>query len=77
MILSSDGLLHDIGNQVRPDHNLHSEILAIPILDEVLTSIYPDENKKGYDSGLHIALHPYSYGIHTKLYPRGQPAECG
>jgi len=48
LITLLSGLLHDIGNQVnRSDHNLHSEILAIPILDKVLTPIYPDERKRG------------------------------
>ena len=52
LIILLSGLLHDIGNQVnRSDHNLHSEILAIPILDKVLTPIYPDERKKGMIRG--------------------------
>ncbi len=52
LIILLSGLLHDIGNQVnRPNHNLHSEILAIPILDKVLTPIYPDERKRGMIRG--------------------------
>jgi len=52
LIILLSGLLHDIGNQVnRSNHNLHSEILAIPILDKVLTSIYPDERKRGMIRG--------------------------
>jgi len=52
LIILLSGLLHDIGNQVnRSDHNLHSEILAIPILDKLLTPIYPDERKKGIIRG--------------------------
>jgi metal-dependent HD superfamily phosphatase/phosphodiesterase len=48
LIILLSGLLHDIGNQVnRSNHNLHSVALAMPILDRVLTSIYPDERKKG------------------------------
>jgi len=47
LIILLSGLLHDIGNQVnRSNHNLHSEILAAPILDEVLTEIYPDKRKR-------------------------------
>ncbi|MCX6656821.1 MAG: phosphohydrolase, partial [Candidatus Bathyarchaeota archaeon] len=46
------GLLHDIGNQVnREDHNLHSEILAIPILDKILFQVYPDDRKRGIIRG--------------------------
>lgn len=52
LIILLSGLLHDIGNQVnRPNHNLHSEILAIPILDKVLPPIYPDERKRGMIRG--------------------------
>jgi len=52
LIILLSGLLHDIGNQVnRSNHNLHSEILAIPILDKVLTPIYPDERKRGMVRG--------------------------
>lgn len=52
LIILLSGLLHDIGNQVnRSNHNLHSEILAIPILDKVLTPIYPDERKRGMIRG--------------------------
>ena len=52
LIILLSGLLHDIGNQVnRPNHNLHSEILAIPILDKVLTPVYPDERKRGMIRG--------------------------
>ena len=52
LIILLSGLLHDIGNQVnRSNHNLHSGILAIPILDKVLTPIYPDERKKGIIRG--------------------------
>jgi len=52
LIVLLAGLLHDIGNQVnRADHNLHSEILAVPILDNVITPIYPDERKRGIIRG--------------------------
>jgi len=52
LIVLLAGLLHDIGNQVnRSDHNLHSEILAIPILDDVITPIYLDERKRGIIRG--------------------------
>jgi len=52
LIILLAGLLHDIGNQVnRADHNLHSEILAIPILHNVLTPIYVDERKRGIIRG--------------------------
>jgi metal-dependent HD superfamily phosphatase/phosphodiesterase len=52
LIILLAGLLHDIGNQVnRADHNLHSEILAIPVLDKVLTPIYLDERKRGIIRG--------------------------
>jgi len=52
LIILLSGLLHDIGNQVnRSNHNLHSEILAIPILDKVLAPIYPDERKRGMIRG--------------------------
>ncbi len=52
LIILSAGLLHDIGNQVnRSDHNLHSEILAIPILNNVITPIYVDERKRGIIRG--------------------------
>jgi len=52
LIILLSGLLHDVGNQVnRSDHHLHSEILAIPILDRVLTPIYPDERKRGIIRG--------------------------
>jgi metal-dependent HD superfamily phosphatase/phosphodiesterase len=52
LIILLAGLLHDIGNQVnRADHNLHSEILAIPILDKILPPIYPEEQKKGIIRG--------------------------
>ncbi len=52
LVILLSGLLHDIGNQVnRTDHNLHSEILAIPILDRVLSQIYPDERKRGIVRG--------------------------
>jgi metal-dependent HD superfamily phosphatase/phosphodiesterase len=52
LIILLSGLLHDIGNQVnRVDHNLHSEILAIPILDRVLSPIYLDERKMGIIRG--------------------------
>jgi len=52
LIILLSGLLHDIGNQVnRSNHNLHSEILARPILDKILSAIYPDERKKGIVSG--------------------------
>lgn len=52
LIILLAALLHDIGNQVnREDHNLHSGILAIPILDKVLPSIYPDEKVRGMIRG--------------------------
>lgn len=52
LIVLSAGLLHDIGNQVnRADHNLHSEILAVPILDRILPSIYPQARKMGIIRG--------------------------
>jgi hypothetical protein len=52
LIILLSGLLHDIGNQVnRSDHNLHSEILAVPLLDKFLTQIYPDERKRGLIRG--------------------------
>jgi len=52
LIILLSGLLHDIGNQVnRSNHNLHSEILAIPILDEILASIYSDKRKRGIIRG--------------------------
>ena len=62
LITLLSALLHDIGNQVnRSDHNLHSEILAIPILDKVLTPIYPDERKRGIIRG--FILHSiYTHG---------------
>jgi uncharacterized protein len=52
MIILVSGLLHDIGNQVnRADHNLHSEILAIPILEKILPLAYPEERKRGIIRG--------------------------
>lgn len=52
LIILLAGLLHDIGNQVnRLDHNLHSEILALPILDALLAPIYLDERKRGIIRG--------------------------
>jgi len=52
LIILMSGLLHDIGNQVnREDHNLHSEILAMPILDRILSQVYPDERKRGIIRG--------------------------
>ncbi len=52
LIVLLAGLLHDIGNQVnRSDHNLHSEILAVPILDTLLTQIFADERKRGIIRG--------------------------
>ncbi|RLF06755.1 MAG: phosphohydrolase [Thermoprotei archaeon] len=48
LVVLTAALLHDIGNQVnRRDHNLHSVILAIPILDDLLDMIYEDPFKKG------------------------------
>jgi len=48
LIILLSGLLHDIGNQVnRSNHNLHSLILATPILEKILTTIYSDERKRG------------------------------
>jgi len=68
LIILLSGLLHDIGNQVnRSNHNWHSEILAIPILDKVLTPIYPDERKKGIIRG--FILHCiYSHMEDTPSY---------
>jgi len=52
LIILLSGLLHDIGNQVnRADHNLHSEILAVPILDRILPQVYPEERKVGIIRG--------------------------
>ena len=52
LIVLLAGLLHDIGNQVnRSDHNLHSEILAMPILDALLAQIFVDERKRGIIRG--------------------------
>ena len=52
LIILMSGLLHDIGNQVnREDHNLHSAILTIPILDRILSQIYPDQRKMGIIRG--------------------------
>jgi uncharacterized protein len=52
LIILMSGLLHDIGNQVnRADHNLHSEILAIPILDRILPLVYPEVRKMGIIRG--------------------------
>ncbi|MCD6563524.1 MAG: HD domain-containing protein [Thermoproteales archaeon] len=48
LIVLVSSLLHDIGNQVnRSDHNLHSVILAVPILDKMLEKIYEDPSKIG------------------------------
>jgi len=48
LVILLSGLLHDVGNQVnRSNHNLHSVILARPILEKVLTTIYSDERKRG------------------------------
>jgi uncharacterized protein len=52
LIILVSGLLHDIGNQVnRADHNLHSEILAVPILEKILPAVYGDERKRGIIRG--------------------------
>ena len=52
LIVLVSGLLHDIGNQVnRADHNLHSEILAVPILEKILPLVYADERKRGIIRG--------------------------
>jgi len=52
LIILLSGLLHDIGNQInRADHNLHSEILAIPILDKILPLVYAEERKMGIIRG--------------------------
>ena len=52
LIILLSGLLHDIGNQVnRADHNLHSEILAVPILEKILPLVYPEERKMGIIRG--------------------------
>ena len=69
LVVLAAGLLHDIGNQVnRSDHNLHSELLAIPILDKVLPPIYPDARKRGIIRGfiLHcIYTHMENIPSHT------------
>ncbi|MGB9834408.1 MAG: HD domain-containing protein [bacterium] len=47
LIVMTAGLLHDIGNQVHREwHNLHSVILATPLLDRLLPEIYPDLEKR-------------------------------
>jgi metal-dependent HD superfamily phosphatase/phosphodiesterase len=52
LIILVSGLLHDIGNQVnRADHNLHSEILAVPVLDRILPLVYHDQRKMGIIRG--------------------------
>ena len=52
LIVLLAGLMHDIGNQVnRSDHNLHSEILALPILNTLLTQIFSDDRKRGIIRG--------------------------
>jgi uncharacterized protein len=52
LIILVSGLLHDIGNQInRADHNLHSEILAVPVLDRILPLVYPDKRKMGIIRG--------------------------
>jgi uncharacterized protein len=52
LIILLSGLLHDIGNQVnRADHNLHSEILAMPILEKALSQVYHEERKMGIVRG--------------------------
>jgi metal-dependent HD superfamily phosphatase/phosphodiesterase len=52
LIVLLAGLLHDIGNQVnRSDHNLHSQILALPILNTLLAKIFVDERKIGIIRG--------------------------
>jgi metal-dependent HD superfamily phosphatase/phosphodiesterase len=68
LIILLSGLLHDIGNQVnRADHNLHSEILAIPILDRILSQIYVDERKRGIVRG--FILHCiYTHMEYTTSY---------
>jgi len=46
LVVLVSALLHDIGNQVnRKDHNLHSCILAMPILDKLLPQIYRNDFK--------------------------------
>jgi metal-dependent HD superfamily phosphatase/phosphodiesterase len=48
LIVLLSGLLHDIGNQInREGHNLLSVVLAVPLLDDLLKSVYPDERKRG------------------------------
>ena len=40
-------MLHDIGNQVhRVDHEMHGTALALPILDRIMTPLYPDPFKR-------------------------------
>lgn len=52
LIVLVSGLLHDIGNQVnRSNHNLHSGILSVPILENLLPDIYPDDRKRGIIRG--------------------------
>ena len=64
LIILIAGLLHDIGNQVnRSDHNLHSEILAIPLLDKILPMIYPEVRMRGIIRG--FILH----SIYTHMEP--------
>lgn len=47
LIVMAAGLLHDIGNQVHREwHNLHSVILATPLLDRLLPEIYPHLEKR-------------------------------
>ncbi len=47
LVVIASSLLHDIGNQIhRENHNLHSVMLSVPILDRVLPEIYPDSEKR-------------------------------
>lgn len=68
LIVLLSGLLHDIGNQVnRSGHNLLSVILAVPILDDVLAPIYPDDRKRGIIRG--FILHSiYTHMEEVKSY---------
>jgi len=76
LIILLAGLLHDIGNQVnRSDHNLHSGMLAMPILDKVLALDISGRAEEGDDSGLHFALYLHSYGRLTKLHVGSQPGQ--
>ena len=47
MVVLLGTMLHDIGNQVhRAAHEAHGVVLALPILERVLTPIYPDTTQR-------------------------------